>query len=327
MKSMKSVLFCTAIAAITATIISLVQTDWWVIRALDLVREPALYVFAALALTSAIFGQSLRVWSAGLFAIAACINAWCIWPYSRFAAPDLELVGTAGDERCFSALSANVKMENREFAGVIDQLDAYDPDLIFLTETNQAWIDALKPVLSRYPNVSTHPQDDTFGKVFASRLATIDTDFIEQPGEDTPTFYALLKASDTGTVRFTGLHPKAPLPGQNTQERDQSIQRAADKAGTAVTGAIVMGDFNDVPWSRTTSDFRERGEWKDPRIGRGTYPTFPSFLLPIGWPLDQVMVKGDVQVRMLKVLAGSGSDHRALFAEFCLPQAIRMIEP
>ncbi|MBV7259422.1 endonuclease/exonuclease/phosphatase family protein [Erythrobacter crassostreae] len=312
------------IVAAAATSFSLVHTDWWFVRALDLVREPATYLFTALLIGSLLAKTWFRGWTALLLGFSAIINVWCIWPYSSLASTQIELAPDAPDNRCFTAYSANVKMENTNFSALIEQVDKYDPDILFLTETDEKWIEALSPMLSNYPTVQTHPQDDTFGKVFASRLQTVDVDFNEKEGEDTPTLFSLLRASDTALIRFTGLHPKAPLPGQNTEQRDRSIVRAAKIADGDIAGAIVMGDFNDVPWSRTTSEFRDKGEWSDPRIGRGTFPTFPSFALPIGWPLDQVMVKGDVAVRSLEVMDSNGSDHRALLAHFCLPRPINI---
>ena len=83
--------------------------------------------------------------------------------------------------------------------------------------------------------------------------------------------------------------------------------------------ALVMGDFNDVPWSRTTTKFRAAGDWRDPRIGRGTYPTFPADWLLLGWPLDQIMIKGRLDLQSFEVLPDNGSDHRALLAHFCAP--------
>ncbi|RPF70795.1 hypothetical protein EG799_03540 [Aurantiacibacter spongiae] len=80
-----------------------------------------------------------------------------------------------------------------------------------------------------------------------------------------------------------------------------------------------MGDFNDVRWSRTTTTFREMGDWPDPRLGRGTFPTFPSDHLWLGWPLDQIMVKGALDLRSFEVLPDDGSDHRAMLAVLCAP--------
>ena len=223
-------------------------------------------------------------------------------------------------------MSANVLMDNPDFAGIIEQVERVDPDVLLLTETNAEWIRELRPLTSKYPHVREHPQEDTFGKIFASRIPVIDTDVVERAGEDTPTVYGYLRASESGIVRFIGLHPRAPLPGRDTEQRDRSILRAADRPDWKITGAIVMGDFNDVPWSETTEAFRMKGNWRDPRIGRGTYPTFPSYALPMGWPLDQIMVSGEVEIADFAVLPDNGSDHRAIYGRFCVPSQVNRID-
>ena len=101
--------------------------------------------------------------------------------------------------------------------------------------------------------------------------------------------------------------------------RDENIVKAGVQTPDRLPDAMVMGDFNDVPWSRTTTKFRDTGEWRDPRIGRGTYPTFPASLVAIGWPLDQMMLKGDLELTEFEVLPDNGSDHRALYARVCTP--------
>ena len=81
-----------------------------------------------------------------------------------------------------------------------------------------------------------------------------------------------------------------------------------------------MGDFNDVPWSGTVVKFREAGNWRDPRLGRGTHQTFPADYAWVGYPLDHVMARGDVEVRSFEVLDDVGADHLPLRAELCVAQ-------
>ncbi|QFT77136.1 endonuclease/exonuclease/phosphatase family protein [Erythrobacter sp. THAF29] len=310
---------------LVVTLVSLIPTNFWLVRAYDLVREPVTYLAVILLVIGLFVGAGYRGWISALFGFTALINTVCIWPYSTFAATELEFVDGTSDERCFTAMSANVLMDNPDYAAMIAQIEQVNPDVLLLTETNAKWIEEMKPVTSQYPYVREHPQEDTFGKVFASRIAVIDTDVVERPGEDTPTIYAYLRAADQSIIRFIGLHPRAPLPGQDTEQRDRSILRAADRPDWRITGAIAMGDFNDVPWSETTEAFRRKGDWRDPRVGRGTYPTFPSKLLPLGWPLDQIMVTGEVEIASFEVLPDNGSDHRAIWGRFCVPGPIERV--
>lgn len=308
-----------------ATLVSLIPTDFWLVRTIDLIREPLTYLSVVLLVIGLVVAREYRGWIAALFGFAALINTICIWPYSELAPAEIEFVDGSDPDRCFTAMSANVLMDNPDYAKMIEQIERVDPDVLFLTEPDAKWIEEMRPVTSRYPHVREHPQENTYGKIFASRIAVVDTDVVERPGEDTPTLYAYLQAQDGSLIRFIGLHPRPPLPGQDTEQRDRSILRAADRPDWNITGAIVMGDFNDVPWSATTEAFREKGNWRDPRVGRGTYPTFPSKLLPLGWPLDQIMVNGDVEIADFGVLPHNGSDHRAIWGRFCLPRPIKRI--
>ena len=215
-------------------------------------------------------------------------------------------------------MSVNVKVENDRYAQIAEQVERIDPDILFLMETDEEWAAQLEPVLAGYEHVDRHPQPHAFGLVFATRLRVIKTNIVENTHRDTPTLYATVQPGSR-PVEFIGLHPKPPLPSWDTQMRDENIVKAGVQTPDRLPDAMVMGDFNDVPWSRTTTKFRDTGEWRDPRIGRGTYPTFPASLVAIGWPLDQMMLKGDLELTEFEVLPDNGSDHRALYARVCTP--------
>lgn len=308
-----------AVIVLISTLLSLVPSDAWFIRTVDLVREPLIYLSVILLITS-LFLKSRAGWAAAIcLALAIGVNAWRIWPYWPLAETQVALGAgpDAEDGRCFSAMSVNVKVKNRNHGEIVDQIRRNDPDLLFLVETDQRWIDALEPVLSGYPHVTRHPQPEAFGLVFASRLPVLKANVVENTYRDTPTLYSTVQPRGADPIEFIGLHPKPPLPGWNTELRDKNIIRAGVETPDRLPDAFVMGDFNDVPWSRTTTAFRSTGAWRDPRIGRGTYPTFPAGFLLLGWPLDQFMVKGRLNVAAFEVLPDNGSDHRALRATLC----------
>ncbi len=278
---------------------------------------------AALLLILALFLARAQRWAAvTMFGLVILINVWRIWPYSFLAETQLALAEEtpqAAEATCFSAMSVNVKVKNHQYDQIIAQVRKHDPDVLFLMETDARWINQLEPVLSAYGHVDRHPQPEAFGLVFATRLPTLKSSVVENTHRDTPTLYATLQPAGTQPIEFIGLHPKPPLPGWNTDSRDENIVNAGVQTPDRLPNAIVMGDFNDVPWSRTTSKFRSTGGWRDPRIGRGTYPTFPANLLFVGWPLDQLMVKGGLQLQSFEVLSDNGSDHRAMLTHVCAP--------
>ncbi len=301
------------------TAISLIPSDFWFIRALDTIRQPLVFVGMALMVLALIFGGGRRWLAAALSALVVVLNLSRVYPYLFFAEPQVALAEPI-DGSCFSALAVNVKVKNKDYAGILRQIERVDPDVLLLMETDEVWVRELRPALAAYPHVNSHPQAEAFGMVFATRLPVVKSRMVENTHRDTPTLYATLRAPDAGLFEFIGLHPKPPLPGWDTEKRDRNIINAGTQTPDRLPDAVVMGDFNDVPWSRTVTRFREASDWRDPRIGRGTYPTFPADYLWLGWPLDQLMVKGGIGIRSFRVMPDNGSDHRAMLGEFCLDQ-------
>lgn len=325
MRKLALALLALAILLLATVLISLIPSDAWLIRSVDLVREPMAYIAGLFLILALFVGSRWRWATVATLGLVIGINVWRIWPYSGLAATQVELAEaptTPEDLRCFSAMSANVKVANEQYAKMIQQLRRYDPDLLFLMETDQRWVEALEPILARYDHVQSHPQPDAFGLVFATRLPVLKSNVVENTYRDTPTLYATVQPEASLPIEFIGLHPKPPLPGWNTEMRDQNIVNAGIQTPDRLPHAFVMGDFNDVPWSRTTTKFRELGNWRDPRIGRGTHATFPSDKLLVGWPLDQLMLKGRLELTSFEVLPDNGSDHRAVLANFCAPSEV-----
>lgn len=307
-----------ALLAIAASFVSLLPNHWWGIRVLDLVREPLNYILLTLGLLTILLVKDGAGWILAGICVAIVTNYAMRWPYSRFARAEIALGKPQGTTPTFTILCANVLMENTDHARMLRQIERVDPDVLILTEIDDQWVAGLQPVLNHYPFTEARPQDDTFGKLFASRLETVRFEFRERDGEDTPALRIVLNTPCDRRVMVVCIHPEAPLPGHGeiTEPRDRSIANAAHADTDHVAGAIVMGDFNDVPWSPPTAKFLKMEKWRDPRVGRGTFPTFPSFLWPIGWPLDQLFVSGRIGIASFKILPANGSDHRAVYGEF-----------
>ena len=300
------------------TIISLIPTNRGAVRALDFVREPVFYLALGLAVLALVFARGARTILALGFVIVAGIQLARFWPYFDPAPETVALEGRSLPEACFAALSLNVLQSNGGHAAVAGLIDRIDPDLLLLMEVDETWMRALEPQISRYPETLAEPLDNKYGMAFATRLGVRRATMASPTSADTPTLYATLLAGNGRPFEFIGLHPRPPLPGESTEMRDANIARAGAFQTGRVPDALVMGDFNDVPWSRTTESFREAGNWRDPRIGRGTFPTFPADYAFVGWPLDQLMVRHGVRVRDFRLLDDVGSDHLPMYAELCV---------
>jgi len=243
-----------------------------------------------------------------LMMVAACsYQFWRIFPYTILAKPDLELA--ADGEDSIKILSSNVLMENERHGDLLDVIAKFDPDILLLMETDQTWLDALSPVLASYRTVVREPRDDHYGMIFATRLEVDDAQIVYLTTEDTPSIFAQMQGPDGTTFRFVGLHPRPPVPGESTEERDAQIYYAARFARKADVPLIATGDFNDVAWSNTSQTFKHVGQYLDPRIGRGLFASFDATKFWLRFPIDQVFVTEDVAVVSIERLPFIGSDH------------------
>lgn len=311
-----------AAAACAITLISTLRSNQGWIRVLDFPRLLELITIAAVAVGCAIFLGRWRLPALAALLLAAGWQVWRIFPYIAIAKAEVmraDEVGGMDPRSCFSVFGLNVLQSNRDYAATIAAIDREQPDVLLLMETDEGWERSLAPVLARYPYRLLRPIDNTYGMLFATRLHVRSARMVDITDRDTPTVYAVLATPNGQTFGYVGLHPRPPLPGQNTDRRDAKIEGAAlaiDRVRQLP--AMAMGDFNDVAWSRTTQLFKNVSGFLDPRIGRGSYPTFPARYAAVGWPLDQLFVSPGFTYRSLRVLENVGSDHRPLAAALCL---------
>ena len=310
-----------ALTAAVVTLVSVVHSDQWWVQVLNFPRLLSMIAIALIALGCISFARRWRAVPVVLLAASACLQFWRLYPYVPFApieVAETRTLGAVPSGSCFTALGLNVFQYNRDYAGTLRMIDREQPDILLLMETDGGWVKALAPVLARYPHKLLRPIDNTYGIVFASKLPVTSAQSENVTDKDTPTVYARVTTRDGQPFDYTGLHPRPPVPGQDTDLRDRKIERAALRIAGNHLPAIAMGDFNDVAWSRTTQLFKQIGGYLDPRIGRGTYPTFPAKYVAVGWPLDQMFVTPEFTFRSLRILENVGADHRPLLAELCL---------
>ena len=303
---------------ILLTGLSMIESNEWWIRIWDF---PRVQILAGLALAVGLalwLDRGAGRWIAMACAIAAGWQLYRIYPYTPLAKTELAFADepSTPDGRCFSVLSLNVLESNRDYWRTARLIDRVQPDLLLLMETDQQWADALAPQLGRYPHRLQRPIDNTYGMIFATRLPMRDGRVETIARKDTPSIHAELTAG--APFRVIALHPRPPVPGQDTNARDAEIAVAARRAAHSGLPVMAIGDFNDVAWSHTSQLFKRVGGYLDARIGRGTFATFPARTPLLGWPLDHMFVSPEFKVRGLEVLEDVGSDHLPIHSRLCL---------
>ncbi len=262
-----------------------------------------------------------------MLALAAVIGwqAYRIFPYTPLAAKEVAFATVDDDVKqtqCFKVLSFNVLQTNRNYRATLDMLEREDPDLVLLLETDQKWVDALAPFMEKYRFRETVPLDNLYGLTFFTRLPVTRHEVRYIAEQDTPSIFVWMETHEGKPFHFIGLHPRPPVPGQNTENRDGEIAIAAKLAAEEHVPVLAMGDFNDVAWSKTSQTFKRIGGYVDPRIGRGFYATFPAYWPIFRWPLDHMFITPNIAITEINVLRSTGSDHLPVTATFCIQKQL-----
>lgn len=307
------------------------QTDRWWVRQWD---YPRLQVAGMLVIVGAgLFFVALkrRRWFWGL---SASIAAALVWQVSHFLAylplypKDVASAETCPPERSLSLLNANVLLSNKEYPRLLKLVAQRRPDVLLLLEPGTEWAKAVRPLARDYPYRLSEPVPNTYGLILMSRLPmTGRLNHLLQAG--IPSAEARLTLRGGQEVILHALHPEPPWPGDDSGERDAELVATGRKVRDSGRASIVIGDLNDVAWSRTSRLFKKVAGMSDPRVGRGFYPTFNANYPLLRWPLDHLFVSPHFEMTAVDVLGDIGSDHFPIAFALCLTEraAERQVAP
>lgn len=310
---------------VAATVLPLVRSDHWVVRLFDF---PRLQITVIFAVTFAV-----RLWVRedpglienlflALLSLCLVYQLWRMWPYTPLHPRQVKR-GQVSDGRSLSVLISNVLMTNRDSARLRALVREHDPDLVAVVEADAWWEEQLRELERSRPHGLKQPQDNTYGMLLYSRFPLIDARIQFLIEDDIPSIHARVRLPSGDEVNLRCLHPRPPAPGESTRstERDAELLVVAKELKGRNEASIVMGDLNDVAWSRTSALFQKISGLLDPRVGRGFYSTFNANWPFIRFPLDHAFLSPHFHLVEFKVLPNVGSDHFPVFAKLTLAPA------
>ncbi|QAX28782.1 endonuclease/exonuclease/phosphatase family protein [Leisingera sp. NJS204] len=303
-----------AIAVLVVTALPLTNSVQWWIRMWDFPRLHIAIAAVILIAATLPFPVQFKPILLGALATAFAYQAVQIFPYTPLASTEVDLSPAPSAAEEVNMLAVNVLMENTRYDDLVEIINREDPDVLLLMETDAAWAKALQGVLARYNTVKSHVADDHYGLIFATRLDVVSAEFLWPADDDTPAVKAVLRAPNGPEFNFIGLHPRPPVPGNDTETRDRQIKNAALMTSSSDRPTICMGDFNDVAWSWTTKRFKRYGNFAEPRVGRGMISSFHADYPFMRLPIDQIFVTNDVGLVSFSRLESFGSDHFPMIA-------------
>jgi len=320
-----------AIAAILIIIsfLPIWQTDHWWVREWDYPRLQAagLLIIVGAGLWLVDQDRSRTFWAM----IAGCVAAlgWQVTHFVAYVPPYPKEVASTKScalGRQISLLNANVLMTNNHYGALLDQVDRVNPDVVLLLETDRAWDGAVANLKKRYPFRLSEPIPNTYGMILMSRLP-MKGRIEHRLQAGVPSAKAFLRLGDGQEIILHALHPEPPWPGDDSGERDAELVGVGREVRDEGRAAVVIGDLNDVAWSRTSRLFKKVAGMGDPRVGRGFYPTFNANWPLLRWPLDHLFVSPHFELMSIDLLGDIGSDHYPISFRLCLkePAARRMV--
>ncbi|MFD8233282.1 endonuclease/exonuclease/phosphatase family protein [Streptomyces sp. NPDC059696] len=236
--------------------------------------------------------------------------AWFIEPYGKVGDP----VGRpVADLR---VLTSNVEF-GQGTGSLVAAVRREEPDVVFVEECDHACDALLKRDLSRdYPHRRAVEGGGSEGSVILSRFPLRPTEGV--PG--TMGMPGAVADVDGHAVRLQLAHPMPPLPGQvDLWRRELGAVREAAVADPG-TPLILAGDFNASQDHAAFRRILDTGLSDASRTGGAdrtvTWParTAPTF----GAQIDHVLVSRDFGARRTRVLALTGTDHRAVVTDLTL---------
>lgn len=227
--------------------------------------------------------------------------------------------------RQISMIVSNVLTPNDQYHLLLAEIEQYQPDLVLTLETDQTWQNELSVIEKDYPYRVPVPLDNLYGMHLYSKLELKDIEVKFILSDEIPSIHTTVILRSGQPVQLYCLHPKPPSPteAKDSTLRDAELLIVGDQIKDLDESCIVMGDLNDVAWSRTTRLFQRISGLLDPRVGRKYVNTFHADYKFLRWSLDHVFHSTDFALVDMKRLPHMGSDH---FPVYVVLQTGRIFE-
>ncbi|MDN5512089.1 endonuclease/exonuclease/phosphatase family protein [Acinetobacter sp.] len=319
-----------AVLVIWLTFWSLIPRDEWWIRGADFPRLQILVLgfiaFILLLVWDRPWSLQREILVIALIA-ALAYQLKMVLPYTFLWKKQVKHVRKhqLNPDKQISLIISNVLTPNNQYQLLIEQIQKHQPDLLLTLESDRVWQKALFIIEKDYPFRVAVPLDNLYGMHLYSRLELKDTEVKFILSNEIPSIHTTVILRSGQPVQLYCLHPKPPSPteAKDSTLRDAELLIVGDQIKDLDESCIVMGDLNDVAWSRTTRLFQRISGLLDPRVGRHFVNTFHADYPLLRWSLDHIFHSTDFALISMKRLPHIGSDH---FPVYVVLQTGRVFE-
>ena len=301
------------------TLLPKIPSSYWIFRVTDF-GKIQINFFAIITFLAGFFFYRNNFWwyFQGLLVMMIVYHSITLIKYTRYF-PVKKIRNSSGNSsRKLKIISANIYQFNAEFQRFVALIKKNDPDVFLTMESNEEWEKALQVLEKDYPYQHKVTLENTYGMHFYSKLKLENAETHFFVADDIPSIEAHLKTEDGFEFVFFGIHPPPPSPTEEktSKERDGDLLSVAKRVQKIKKPIIVVGDFNNVAWSKSSVLFRKTSRLIDPRIGKAFISTFHAKYRLLRFPIDLMFHSEHIFIEELKTLEKFGSDHLPLYCEF-----------
>jgi len=307
------------VIAVIFTLLPFIPADYWWIRIFDFPHFQ-LTILTLLALGAYFIRFDIKSRRDYIFVVVltACglVQFNKIYPYTKFATFEVGKNTHDDPDKTIKLFTANVLQKNKNEEKLLSEIKRYDADLLLFTETDLRWKKNILPTVKKdYKYKVEVPLDNTYGMLLYSKFELINPQLKFIIEDSIPSIHALVKLPSGDIIQLYAIHPTPPVPPKNTSsaDRDAELMKIALKSLDSKYPVIVVGDFNDVAWSKSTRLFQRISGLLDIRKGRGFFNSYNANSLVFRWPLDHIFVSEHFRVAAVERGKDIDSDHFPIF--------------
>ncbi len=258
----------------------------------------------------------LKRWRwAGVAVICLAINATFVLPW--YWPSNSAQAGNSGPK--LRLLLSNVLWENDQYADVIALVRREHPALAFFQEVTPRWAKELEALRDEFSESKLYPTGEAGGIAAFSRLPFVRAELAPLADYNGPAILVQLNVGGN-LVSIVSVHTPPPGGKVNFDHRTEIFDQTASFLNSMPEPKILIGDLNTSMWSPYYKRLVNKIGLKNVREGFGVVPSWPTFLPPLGIPIDQCLVSHSIQVANVRTGNDIGSDHLPLIVDLAIPQ-------
>lgn len=301
------------------TILPLFRFQHWIFRVPDFGKVQLMVSCIIVFLLAFLFKNTIAffwIFQIGLLLIFL-YHAIVIFRYTSYF-PLEKKSKTSKSSDSIRIISCNVYQFNIEKNRFIELIQKHHPHIFLTIESDENWEKDMRVLEEHYPYTHKITLDNTYGMHLYARIKIQHSEEHYFVADDIPSIESHFTTEDDFEFVVFAVHPPPPSPTEEetSKERDGELMSVAKRIKDIKKPVVVVGDFNNVAWAKTSVLFRKAAELIDPRIGRGLISTFHAKYKLFRFPIDHIFHTADIFVEEIKTLEHVGSDHFPLFCQF-----------